>query len=433
MIAKKCTFTGIKKQLHMVDTPNTKKKGTTNEYDASFQLTSSGLKYFLWGISLLIMVLLGWGIFGKIPIKVKAFGIVTNVHQESIITSNYNGIVAKIYKNRGDTVNKGDKVIKLIQLDLTLTIDEKIFQLHTQTNDNLLQIEALNSEKEQKLISFANDKQALEKQISDVKIQIQYYKKLYDEKSILMEQGIVSEVDLKQTEFNFKQQQLLLKNTNSQTSGLEYEKQAYINNVKIQIEQLKAAIAGIREEIKNLDIKFEKSTYILATTKGIIRESLMRFGTSVTVGDMVFTLEDLTGDEKHLYVDLFIPFATKAKVEVGMKADIIPFDVNSGRYGQAISNVIETTNYPASSQFLEKILSNSVLVESMLSHGPVYYARTKLVNDSSTVSGLKWSSKDGPPFKITAGILCSSQIYTSFKPPLSFVVPWIKNKLDNNE
>ncbi len=167
--------------------------------------------------------MLGWGIFGEIPIKVKAFGIVTNVHQESIITSNYNGIVASIYKNRGDTVNKGDKVIKLIQLDLTLTIDEKIFQLHTQTNDNLLQIEALNSEKKQKLISFANDKQALEKQISDVKIQIQYYKKLYDEKSILMEQGIVSEVDLKQTEFNFKQQQLLLKNTNSQTSGLEYE------------------------------------------------------------------------------------------------------------------------------------------------------------------------------------------------------------------
>jgi hypothetical protein len=69
----------------------------------------------------------------------------------------------------------------------------------------------------------------------------------------------------------------------------------------------------------------------------------------------------------------------------------------------------------------------------MLSHGPVYYARAKLVNDSSTVSGLKWSSKDGPPFKIEAGVLCSSQIYTSFKPPLSFVVPWIKNKMDNNE
>ena len=202
--------------------------------------------------------MLGWGIFGEIPIKVKAFGIVTNVHQESIITSNYNGIVASIYKNRGDTVNKGDKVIKLIQLDLTLTIDEKIFQLHTQTNDNLLQIEALNSEKKQKLISFANDKQALEKQISDVKIQIQYYKKLYDEKSILMEQGIVSEVDLKQTEFNFKQQQLLLKNTNSQTSGLEYEKQAYINNVKIQIEQLKAAIAGIREEARILILDLRK-------------------------------------------------------------------------------------------------------------------------------------------------------------------------------
>jgi HlyD family secretion protein len=416
----------------MVDIPKNK-TGITNEFDTSFQLTSSGLKYFLWGISFLIIVLLAWGIFGEIPIKVRAFGIVTNVNQESIITSNYDGIVLSIYKKRGDTVHKGDRVIKLMQLDLTLTIDEKIFQLHTQTNDNLLQIEALNSEKKQKLISFENDGQALEKQISDAKMQIQYYEKLYDEKKFLMEKGIVSEVDLKQTEFNLSQQQLLLKNTSSQVTSLGYEKEAYINNVKIQIEQLRATIAGTREEIKNLDIRFEKSTYILATTKGIIRESLMRFGTSIAVGDMVFTIEDLTEGETHLYVDLFIPFTAKAKVAIGMKADIIPFDVNSGRYGQAISNVIETTNYPASSQFLEKILANSVLVESMLSHGPVYYARAKLVNDSSTVSGLKWSSKDGPPFKIEAGVLCSSQIYTSFKPPLSFVVPWIKNKMDNNE
>ncbi len=416
----------------MADIPNNKIE-ITNEYDTSFQLTSSGLKYFLWGIVFLILVVLGWGIFGEIPIKIQAFGIITNVHQESIITSNYDGIVVNIYKKRGDTVNKGDKVVKLLQLDLTLTIDAKIFQLHMQSKDNLLQIDALNSEKKQKLIVFSNNEQELTKQISNIEIQLQYYEKLYKEKKLLMKKGIVSEVDLKQTEFNLKQQQLLYKSSNSQRSNLKYEKEAYINNMNVRKQQLEATLAGIREEIKNLDVRFEKSTYILSTTKGIIRESLMRYGAPIAIGDMVFTIEDITDGETHLYVDLFIPFTAKAKVATGMKADIMPFDVNSGRYGQAISNIIEITNYPASSQFMEKILSNSVLVESMLSKGPVYYARAKLVNDSTTVSGLKWSSKDGSPFKITAGVLCSSQIYTSTKPPLSFVVPWIKNKLDNNE
>jgi len=416
----------------MTNIPNNKTE-ITNEYDTSFQLTSSGLKYFLWGIVFLILVLLGWGIFGEIPIKIQAFGIITNVHQESVITSSYNGIVVNIYKKRGDTVKKGDKVVKLLQLDLTLTIDAKIFQLHLQSKDNLLQIDALNSEKKQKLIVFSNNQQEFTKQISNTEIQIQYYEKLYTEKKFLMEKGIVSEVDLKQTEFSLKQQQLLLKNIKSQRSNLVYEKEAYVNNINIQKQQLEATIAGIREEIKNLDVRFEQSTYIQATTKGIIRESLMRYGAPIAVGDMVFSIEDLTDGETHLYVDLFIPFTAKAKVATGMKADIMPFDVNSGRYGQAISNIIEITNYPASSQFMGKILSNNVLVESILSKGPVYYARAKLVNDSTTVSGLKWSSKDGPPFKITAGVLCSSQIYTSTKPPLSFVVPWIKNKLDNNE
>ena len=109
-----------------------------------------------------------------------------------------------------------------------------------------------------------------------------------------------------------------------------------------------------------------------------------------------------------------------------MDVQISPANIKREEYGFIRGRVNFVSPYPATAEGMLHTLGNMSLVESLLGQGPVLEIRVGLVPTARTTSGLKWSSKDGPPITIQSGTICSGSIIEKTHSPVSYVIPWLR-------
>jgi HlyD family secretion protein len=408
------------------ETLDEKKKVPNDVFNSTVNITPSKIRYFTIGVLILLSVILVWGVFGSIMVKMKAFGIITtklSIYSES---SDFGGIVNTIYKTRGDTVKKGDKLIKLSQIELNLQLKDQLFLLTQQIIVDSIQMESLEN---QKKISINNLKLQIEDLQSTKKqseFEIDFYVKMIDESKILLKKGIMSNTDYNQTLFQLQKLRLSFTSDSSNLISLVASKKTYLDQVKLEKQQIISSIKELKEQTNNLKIKYDTSSYIYASSEGIIQECLVKTGMPVAQFQDVFTIREINIADTRLYADLFIPYFDMEKAAINMKAVISPYNIDQNRYGKIESTISEISYYPASKTYMYNLLGNQDIVDAFSSNGPVYYSRAILTTDLSTVSGLKWTSAKGPPFTVNAGMSCSADIIVDSRPPISFVIPWFK-------
>ena len=92
--------------------------------------------------------------------------------------------------------------------------------------------------------------------------------------------------------------------------------------------------------------------------------------------------------------------------------------------------VVEAVNQgPSNPEAMNRILRNQTLIQQFTASGGVYEVRVRLLVDSATPSGFKWTSRQGPPMKIGSGILLRVQIPVIEKRPISLVIPTVREWL----
>ncbi len=68
-------------------------------------------------------------------------------------------------------------------------------------------------------------------------------------------------------------------------------------------------------------------------------------------------------------------------------------------------------------------------VEAFMQNGPVVEVRCELKTDPSTVSGYYWSSNKGAAVSVDSGTMVEASVVISEKPPISLLIPFLKEKL----
>jgi HlyD family secretion protein len=402
-----------------------------DDFFSSVQIVSSGIKYFLICIVFLTVVLLLWGFLGKIPVKINAVGIISSGFSETTIRSNYPGIVVDIYKNRGDTIHAGDKLIKMIEFDLVQEIDETKLKLSQQQEQISIQLLSLDDEKKQRLKVFNSDKQNLQRQIENIKSKVAFLQTVCEDKKTLLEKGIVTKTDYSESKFNLEAQQELLRDTENKQSMLKFDEESYLNNINIQEIQLKGQKDMLEEQFRNMLKKNEEYSYISSIYDAVIMEILVKNDQTVTNGAKVYTIKILDRDENDLFVDMFVPYNDNAKVFKNMEVVVAPLNVNKNRYGEIIGKVVEINEFPATREFMSNLLVDDDIVSIFEQHGPSYYCKVELEKDPQTSSGLKWTSRRGTPYKINTGMIGNAEIHVDYVSPLSLVIPWLKKEMND--
>jgi len=98
-------------------------------------------------------------------------------------------------------------------------------------------------------------------------------------------------------------------------------------------------------------------------------------------------------------------------------------------YGYLVARVTAVSEAPATQEAMLALLGNQRLVESFTEKGAPIAVEADLELDPHTKSGFRWSSSKGPPFEIRSGTLCSARVITQEQPPITLVIPLLKELL----
>ncbi|MBI5368038.1 MAG: NHLP bacteriocin system secretion protein [Planctomycetes bacterium] len=113
------------------------------------------------------------------------------------------------------------------------------------------------------------------------------------------------------------------------------------------------------------------------------------------------------------------------KLRPGMKALVLPANVRAEDYGFMLGQVYTVSEYPITPQGALVILKNAELAQSLVGTGNPYLVRIAPLESETTASGYEWTGRKGPPFPIGTGTVCSVQVITETRRPISLVIPTV--------
>ena len=213
---------------------------------------------------------------------------------------------------------------------------------------------------------------------------------------------------------------------NSEKSAVE-NLEDNISQTKIQINVTKTYIlSSLKSEYKDyLDQK--EVSEIKAITDGRVSDLAVSAGSVIGQGTEIAKIQK--GEDSDRVVVCYVPVSEGRKVKDGMKVLIYPSTVNKQEYGHMEATVVNVDDYITSTTDMQRQLGDSNLVESFMQNGPVVEVRCELKTDPNTVSGYYWSSNKGTSVNIDGGTMMEASIVISEKPPISLLIPFLKEKL----
>jgi len=213
---------------------------------------------------------------------------------------------------------------------------------------------------------------------------------------------------------------------NSEKSAVE-NLEDNISQTKIQINVTKTYIlSSLKSEYKDyLDQK--EVSEIKAITDGRVSDLAVSAGSVIGQGTEIAKIQK--GEDSDRVVVCYVPVSEGRKVKAGMKVLIYPSTVNKQEYGHMEATVANVDDYITSTTDMQRQLGDSNLVESFMQNGPVVEVRCELKTDPNTVSGYYWSSNKGTSVNIDGGTMMEASIVISEKPPISLLIPFLKEKL----
>ena len=213
---------------------------------------------------------------------------------------------------------------------------------------------------------------------------------------------------------------------NSEKSAVE-NLEDNISQTKIQINVTKTYIlSSLKSEYKDyLDQK--EVSEIKAITDGRVSDLAVSAGSIIGQGTEIAKIQK--GEDSDRVVVCYVPVSEGRKVKAGMKVLIYPSTVNKQEYGHMEATVANVDDYITSTTDMQRQLGDSNLVESFMQNGPVVEVRCELKTDPNTVSGYYWSSNKGASVNIDGGTMMEASIVISEKPPISLLIPFLKEKL----
>jgi HlyD family secretion protein len=159
---------------------------------------------------------------------------------------------------------------------------------------------------------------------------------------------------------------------------------------------------------------------VISLFGGRVDSVLIEVGMLLRPGQRVAVVKE--GDEP-LTAFIFVPGAQGKQLKKGMKVQVLPSTVKAEEFGYIRGKVTSVSNFPVTQDEMFLLLENQSLVDTLRTGDAQLRVDIKLLRDSSTPSGFKWSSSKGPPFTITRGTLCSATFVLGEERPINLVLP----------
>ncbi|MFI1561989.1 HlyD family efflux transporter periplasmic adaptor subunit [Streptomyces sp. NPDC020490] len=150
---------------------------------------------------------------------------------------------------------------------------------------------------------------------------------------------------------------------------------------------------------------------------------------AVTIGQIVRTGADVAAVEKvaragdPLYATVYVPAENAASVPANAPVDLTVQSVPAQRYGVLRGHVASVGRSAQSARQIAAFLGDSQLGEQFTRKGRPVAVLVRLDRSSGTKSGYRWSSADGPPYRLDSMTLASGSIRLAGQRPVDWLLP----------
>ncbi|HHF7346047.1 TPA: NHLP bacteriocin system secretion protein [Legionella feeleii] len=405
------------KSLHRLNSPE--------KLDNLFRIVPPLNWLILTALVLLLTMIVAWSLWGTIDTRISGNGILISGGQKIYdVIAEDSGRLLTVNVKIGDLVKKGQKLatIKLPLLALELEHKQQMLDSLQKQRGNLHQFiqKDFKLEKQNNIVLQQN----WAKDLENANLHVQYLKKSLDEQEKLVDK-VVSRQELAELKSNyFKELQQrdeirkkMLENV------IEFKRRTEANQQRLV--EISNRILQVQLDLALIQKKLKVGSIILSPVDGEIINIIGKPGEIVQSGVKIMDIEPYA---ETVDAVIYVPAGMGKVILPGMPAQVVPSTVTKQEYGSIVGVVEDVANFPSSQSSMMAVLSNEKLVEDFTKYGPQLYVRINLTK-ADTPSHYKWTTSKGPNMIVTNGTLCTADIITKKQPPISLLIPAIKQFL----
>lgn len=405
-----------------------KKLSSPEKLNQMISITSARSWLALLAFGIIVAGALLWGFQGVLPHNVKGRGMLIQTGGVTEVAALSTGKIDQIPYTEGDRVEEGATIATIAQPKLEIKV-----------NNAAKKLEEL-YEKYEKKAAFDQQDFKLRKELLLKKQTIQqssidanqerknFVLQRINSQEQLLKEGLITEATLNNTkQLYFEIEQEIALNRN-ELKSINVDLFEMSERNETELNSLQEQILALEREIDELRAEYFLNSSIKSPYDGRVVEVLVNPGRVVNIGDIVLTLE-VANRFNQLEAVIYMPPTDGKKIQEGMEVKVSPSTVEVEVFGYIEGRVKHVSEYPSSRAGMERILGNTDLANTFSGLEPPIAIIVELLPDTSTVSGYRWTSLDGPTTDIRSGTLCNAYITVEKQRPISLLFPTIKKEM----
>ncbi|MEM9243411.1 MAG: NHLP bacteriocin system secretion protein [Pseudomonadota bacterium] len=377
-------------------------------------------------LTIIVLAVLLWSIFGSVATRVEGKGILLNssgqLYQADTVDAE--GQITAIKVTLGQTVKKGQQIATLENIGLNKQLEASknyLTKLQAQYDHYQTQFQQELFERQQRLTRQNN---LLGEIIETENEHLSHAQKLFDDLVEAQKRGTVTRLQLINAQQDYYGTQREIAHAKQRIIDNEMAEQTFEDSWQQRLRDLQLRIKEAELDFENLQQKVNLSKQIVSPVDGTIIAISGVVGSHIMPGDAVATI---ASSGHGLDALLFVLPRDGKQVKSKMEALIVPENVKREEYGSIRGEVIDLSDYPMSQQAMQALFHNETLIKHFINNNaPPIMIRIKLRQDSSTPSGLQWTSSQGVSDVITPGTLVNGWITVRHQAPITLLIPTLK-------
>lgn len=178
-------------------------------------------------------------------------------------------------------------------------------------------------------------------------------------------------------------------------------------------------------QLAMLENKLKDYSRVVSPVSGVVLEVKVNQGEYIKPGQAIVgvNLADRSTGQIVRELAMYVPAEEGKRVVPGMEVRVSPGMVKKEEHGYMLGKVRSVSELPVTSDAVLRMLGSRELVQKFMGNTPaVLELRVELLADDTTPSGYLWSSRSGPPLKITDGTICTGSIVVKRQRPISLIL-----------
>lgn len=389
--------------------------------DELMQVVGSKGWISIWCCFAIILIGIIWSFIGSIPIKVIGNGISMTASGPHIVVNKVEGTVIGMCVSSGEYVEKDDLLVRLENPTLALqirqqegTLANKQAQLQELTSRVDTEKRALRDTLLKEIESTLLAQKTTESEIS-------FLEKDLASKERLEAKGIIPAPAVQEARAKLEQAHIDIETYKAKLSRLkaDMERSYRVEEIQAKLDEVGAArseLERLRLESSYLDIRADRS--------GKVLEVIVSGGQLLMPGAEAVSIEIPVSKGEYLHYYACFGAEYGDMLDVGLPVEIEVSGVDPKMYGFLLGKTRFVSPYPVTMEELKSDVRNTEIANYLKGGDPIVYsAIIELTVDPRTKSGYAWSTKSGPPWRLSSGTVGTVKTIVERKPPIIYILP----------